>query len=443
MTTEVWGLLGPEVLGSERRVRTLGVGAAVRAFNDLAVPGLGGAWFGKQLFLATLGVAVAERVRAEGRRAGNIEVANAIEALACWLALNHNGWAPDARLRGATKMRGKQDLSFSVVRKSNFYVTQPMRMATLQPLSALGLVDADGTRFNAFACSKQGRELIDAFCADQNPCYYSKSVLEYLCDWTLDKPSTSNIAVNGKLRAALSPIEPMANSAREVLKSRLLQGGRNESIADRARRRAALAWVDMLREPTNQPIDWSAKPDQIDDAHWHDLYTGALFFMARDAALGVLDRLETHIGNMSAQRFSLDLAIPERLKLDLRLLRDSATTYLKQEHPDEIARAFCRECVHPDDTVLLANIVRRDERVLRLCGRVVLPGPAFRGSQNQESNADIESPDEAGSAAVADEIALPKGISHRIRNMFYLNLDMHGELSTWLGRTTALTGAAQ
>ena len=53
-----WGLLGPEFLPNTRRTRTLGLGASVRAFNDLAVPGLGGVWYGKQLLLAVLGVAV-------------------------------------------------------------------------------------------------------------------------------------------------------------------------------------------------------------------------------------------------------------------------------------------------------------------------------------------------------------------------------------------------
>ena len=52
-----WGLLRPETIASERRTRTLDLGAAVRTFNDLAIPGLGGVWFGKQLLLATLGVA--------------------------------------------------------------------------------------------------------------------------------------------------------------------------------------------------------------------------------------------------------------------------------------------------------------------------------------------------------------------------------------------------
>ena len=55
-----WGLLGPERLGGLRRTRALGIGSAVRKFDQLAVPGVGGVWFAKQLFLATLGIAVAE-----------------------------------------------------------------------------------------------------------------------------------------------------------------------------------------------------------------------------------------------------------------------------------------------------------------------------------------------------------------------------------------------
>jgi hypothetical protein len=90
-----WGLLGPETLANERRTRTLDLGAAVWTFNDLAVPGLGGVWFGKQLLLATLGVAIGERARNSGQRAQNIEVANAVEAQACWLALDSNGWKRD------------------------------------------------------------------------------------------------------------------------------------------------------------------------------------------------------------------------------------------------------------------------------------------------------------------------------------------------------------
>ena len=104
-------------------------------------------WYSKQLLLSTLGVAVAEEARNRGAKVQNIEVANSIEALACWLALNGNGWSRDTRLRGNSKLQGKDDFSFRRVRQRNFYVTQPMRMATVQPLPALGFVETDSARF--------------------------------------------------------------------------------------------------------------------------------------------------------------------------------------------------------------------------------------------------------------------------------------------------------
>ena len=161
----IWGLLGPETLNNERRTRTLDLGSAVRSFNDLAVPGLGGVWFGKQLLLAILGVCAAEQARDVGLGVRNIETANAIEALACWLALSKNDWQTDARLRGLRKMRDKDDLTFATMRKASFYVTQPMRMSTVQPLPALGLADAGAERFNLFRCANVGKEFIEVSCS--------------------------------------------------------------------------------------------------------------------------------------------------------------------------------------------------------------------------------------------------------------------------------------
>src|SRR5687767_12463538 len=120
-----WGLLGPEQLAGSRRTRALGLGAAVRKFNQLAVPGLGGVWFAKQLFLATLGVIVAERLRLTSRNVKTMEIANAIEALACWCAFQSNGWQRDTRLRGVQKLAGKTDLTLAKLRQPRFYVTQP------------------------------------------------------------------------------------------------------------------------------------------------------------------------------------------------------------------------------------------------------------------------------------------------------------------------------
>lgn len=440
MTGLIWGLLGPETLVSERRTRTLGLGAAVRTFNDLAVPGLGGVWFGKQLFLATLGVVIAEQARNEGRRIQNIETANAIEALACWLALNSNGWKPDPRLRGATKMRGKTDLSFATVRKSGFYVTQPMRMATVQPLLALGLVEASSERFNAFRCSLPGRAFVDAACSGFNPCYYSKSIVEHLAGWAKDEHN--NVKSSNKLQEALSPLVPLSRSAREFLRERLVQGAGDEG----QRRRAALAWVDDLRRTSQPTITWGDKPANLEDGHWRDLHVGALFFTVRDAVIGVLDRLEAHIANQSEQRFSLDDPVPGPIADEMESLRRQAQAFLDQGHdpsPGELARAFCRECVDSSDANLIANLVRRDDRVLRLRGRAVLPGAAFRGDQTQRPDA-ARAPDEEGAeAGDPHTIAWPAGISYRLHNLFLLNLDLHGKLDEWLRRSAANTGDSQ
>jgi hypothetical protein len=246
-----WGLLGPEMLASERRTRTLGLGATVRSFNDLAVPGLGGVWFGKQLFLATLGVAIAERVRGSGKRAQNIEVANAVEALACWLALNGTGWGRDPRLRGATKMRDKSDLSFTVMRKPSFYVTQPMRQATVQPLRALGLVESKGERFNAFACTQVGHDFINAMCADFNP--HNRRVLDHLVGWA--QGAHDNVRQSGQLTRALTPLTSMPTNAREFLRERLVQGAGDAG----SRRRKALEWVENLRNEPKQHDGWDTK----------------------------------------------------------------------------------------------------------------------------------------------------------------------------------------
>jgi hypothetical protein len=234
-----WGLLGPETLGNERRTRTLDLGAAVRTFNDLAVPGLGGVWFGKQLLLATLGVAIGERARNSGQRAQNIEVANAVEALACWLALDSSGWKRDPRLRGALKLSGKNDLSFATVCKRSFYVTQPMRQATVQPLRALGVVESSGERFNAFRCTQHGEAFIDAACAAFKP--YKRSVPDLLLMWA--KGLQEEVRTSSELRRALSPLEPMSESAREFLRERIIQGTGTEA----SRRRNALDWVEVLR----------------------------------------------------------------------------------------------------------------------------------------------------------------------------------------------------
>ena len=235
-----WGLLGPENLAASRRTRPLGLGSAVRKFNQLAVPGLGGVWFGKQLVLATLGIVVADQLRAKRRDVKAIQIANAIEALACWCAFNENQWRRDARLRGIQKLAGKTGFTFSKLCQRSFYVTQPMRMATVEALVDLGFVGSGSQRFNSFRCTESGKDLVKAATEGYRP--HKTTVEEFLVRIaTEDSP----VADTPTLCAALSPLEPLGSVACSLILTKLCEGAGLSVNA--ARRKNALMWLSSLQ----------------------------------------------------------------------------------------------------------------------------------------------------------------------------------------------------
>lgn len=423
-----WGILGPGAVESTRRTRTLGLVASTRLFNDLSVPGLGGVWFGKQLLLATLGVLLAERAIAGGHPVTKIAVANAVEALACWLALSGPHRAGDGRIRGSTKLAGLTgaDFAFGNASRSGFYVTQPMRMATVTTLPALGLVEASGSRFNGFACSDAGLAFVKAACGGLRP--FKVDLIDHLLRWVLGQTDRVDSPI---LREALSPTTPMPLLARELLRERLHQGAPDSPAWERERRSDALRWVESRRRGA-LPALWDERPEQIrDPAHWADMRAGARFFAARDAAYAVLDELELHIG-MPENRFPLDSVVPERIQDRLAALRVRARAFLELGHADREANGFCREVVTLSDEGVLRHLVDRDGRILRLVGQNVCSGPAFRGG---ESPAAVSEPGSEESPP-SDDPNWPEDISYRIRNLWWLSLDLEGGIDDWLNPAT-------
>ncbi|WP_316195989.1 hypothetical protein [Bradyrhizobium sp. SZCCHNRI3052] len=419
-----WGLLGPEQLAGSRRTRTLGLGAAVRKFNQLAVPGLGGVWFAKQLVLATLGVIVAERLRQTSRNVKTLEVANAVEALACWGAFESNGWRRDARLRGVQKLAGKVGLTFAKLRQSRFYVTQPMRMATVEALVDLGFVHPGSTRFNSFRCTESGRDLVEAATSEYRP--YRLTVEDCLVRLAIE---SAPITVTRDLQRALSPIEPLAPVARDLVRSRLCEGaGANQ---DAARRKNGLAWVASIHP--EKPARWKARPPTIDVDHWNDLRRGALFFQARDIAIDLLIEIEIAVARTNAQAMASSAAaeIPA-IQKHLGKLRNSAQRFLDEEDdPTEarIATSFCRECIVADPAQIISNLVTRDRRVLQLRNNNIVPGSAFVGRpQAEDAEEDAAGP---GTENVS-RIPLPEGISSRVQNLYLFELDLNDRLGTFL-----------
>ncbi len=447
MSTPSWGLLGPDMIESERRARTLGLGAAVREFNDLAVPGMGGVWFGKQLFLATLGVVVADAVRQAGKELKNIPCANAVEALSCMLAFKQNQWAFDARLSGRAKLNGKTDLSFANVMKPSFYVTQPMRMTTVQPLPALGLVQATGERFNSFAASDDGRTFVKiATSGGYAGASAIDTVLSKLTGWAMGKQG--NIESSEQLRAVLSPHLPLSDASREFLRDRLQSGSTEVDL----RRAAALAWVGELRklhggasidDGKRKSMGWAKKPAMLSREHWKDMHAGALFFDVRDAAITLLDRMEALIANQPGQRIDTDDEGLLAVARPLAELRKRAAAFLALAHdpsPASMAAAFARECTAASNADVFRHIVKRDGKVLQLHDQSIMIEAPFRRTQPPEQDDDTDE-ERKDSAGLTNRIGLPKGISRRVSNLFLLNLDLHAELSPWLSAIPTTSGA--
>jgi hypothetical protein len=228
------------------------------------------------------------------------------------------------------------------------------------------------------------------------------------------------------LRQVLSPLNRLSDEAIPLLRERLIQGG-SESFEDKKRRGNALAWVEALRKGKIAKLTWAQRPQEICEDHWHDLQAGAVFFEARAAAIAVLDAVEISMGPLPAKPCSLRVLLPEDLKTKVELLKSVAKRYLELEHADEEANKFCRECVNDDSSSILQNLVKRDGHVLRLVGDEIKPGQAFRGSATQ-----VSVDDDNQETPQAGDIPLPEGISYRVRNLYLLNLDMHGELDGWL-----------
>ncbi|WP_156357100.1 hypothetical protein [Sphingomonas sp. Leaf38] len=407
----------------------------MRRFNDLAVPGMGNASYGRQFVLALLGVQLAEQARRVGQVVSTIAAANAVEAVAVWAAFHRTGWNADDRLPGIRKL-GRHGLtgppSFKRAASRTFYVTQPMRIRTVEGLAALGFVNAPTQRFSTYSCSELGAALLAAACP---------LACDKLLGWVMgeDLPRTWR-----SILKTIDPTLPLPISAREILR---------EAIAGASvRRRDALAWVEALKKDGRDHVEWDRPPTQLTEPeHWADLRAGARFAAVVEAAAGeiedgsVLARVENRMLATGARKMSWVEAADASLRPMLDELRVRAEEFLTAAHdpsPDGEASRFCRECVAPDGVEVLRRLVARDGRVLMSGGDGILAGPAFLSAPSRPSIA--ASGDEIAAEAADEELsntpltqdlpALPERISHRIHNLMLLTDDLRSACSSGMER---------
>lgn len=375
--TPDWGTLAPEDLPSTRRLQTLGLGAAVRHFNDRAVPGLGGMWFPMPLVWSVLAVALAEKMNRSA-----LPVGNAIEAAVMLSVLKQQSvMQTDGRVRGRRKLAEVEDGSLENLSRRGAYVVQPIRMAMVQPLSALGFVR--GNRYGSFRLHDAGQRMLILLEIKE------RRWLKKVSEWADGRGDTT-------VFNSLSPLERVPEDICKLIRARIIEGdGAGDS--DAARRRNMVAFMEQNGDLSPNALDQQNGPARISAAHWRDLRAGCALMDLRDDALSVLRAIEAELlqrrRNNEPARIALQDA-PSISAKEIGVLEGSIG-----ERLDRIAAAgentsttFARHCREPSKEELIRFLADRDGSVIRLSDGYLEPGPAAGDLRDTEGEEQGEPP---------------------------------------------------
>lgn len=367
-----WGILAPDTVISLRRQQNLGLGAAVRHFNDRAVPGLGGMWFPMPILWSVLAVSIAEEL---GRPA--LPIGNAVEALMMRDAVQDR--TMDRRVRGTRKMQDMKDWSFRNLTRRGTYVVQPIRMAMVQPLVALGFVH--GSRYGAFRIDEAGRKMLELPVMDD-------------CRKVLRNWARGGRAVSPQ---ALSPVGTVPPEVRKLIIARLQDG----TDAAAVRRRNL---IELGAGPSAGQLESPDPLSYIDPAHWTDLRAGAAFMDLRDAALAVLDRIEQGLMRLRDDNQPVRLS-PQDAAWDAEIQIERLRCLAKEkgdriyDGAEPTSRAFLAEIRNSEDPELLQKLAARDGTAVALRDGHLCLGPAAGGIRTDDDpDAEVSPPNDGGFA---------------------------------------------
>ena len=390
-----WGMFSPDQVASARRQQTLGLGSAVRHYNDRAVPGLGGLWYGMPVAWSLLGIFIAEELKKRP-----LPSANAVEALSMFGALEAGGNHIDRGL-GRRKLASRNDCSFGALSARGAYVTQPRRMGTVQPLEQLGFVQPSPQRFNLYRLSSLGEEFLKSFGAEK------VALLSWAEGSRPPKVKT------------LWPSAQLPRAAAGLLDKQLRQFGSGNDAA----RRCALLNSSPDALSSVLPLLESRPQGRIDSAHWADLRSGIALVQLRAAAVGLLARVEQFV--IASPKNSLEpdeVVKPLEVKAELALLCAAARTMLAEPDtsPDGVAHEFARLCSAAPVAVVL-ELARRDGAVLRVLANGRLGLGSAGGATKAINDEDVDGDGDA-EAGTAGPLLIPE--LPRIANLYKLAADL-------------------
>lgn len=403
----VWGMLAPDTVVSQRRQQNLGLAAAVRHFNDRAVPGIGGMWFSMPILWSVLAVSIAEELGVPA-----LPVGNAVEARVMLEAIHG---PQDSRVRGTRKMLGVEDKSFRNLSRSGTYVVQPIRMAMVQPLVALGFVY--GSRYGAFRINTAGNELLSLDTM--------KEPRRLLGEWARGKqPNGMKEVLKG-----LSPTGTLPKAVRKLIMARLIGGTDSGAV-----RRSNLARLES--GPSAADLENEIPMQGIEQDHWSDLRAGAAFMDLRDAALAVLNVLERHLQKLRDDNRPAQLSGAEAVEvvskqlLSLRAFANQKGDIIAQGR-EASSRVFVKEILTRPDALLLQKLAERDSTVISWRSDAITLGPA--AGEFQGDFEDIEEHDSPDGGDFAKQL-------FRLYNLHCLMTELSGRPNP--GTTTGDAQAA-
>lgn len=368
---------------------TLGLRSATLHYQELAVPGIGGAWCVRQLSWAVAGIALAREPCYEMHR--SVVIANAIEALA-----NKVEWAqtPESK-RQALRVLGKRafgrepgEWRFERLKSRECYVLATYRQAVtraLPPETGLGFASGPG-RFNSMRLSHAGSDLANAFLYGAEQRGMGKGtphLRNNLLRW-IDGDFTPASYLE-ELRQRLS-YRYSTREEKEVLRERLLStvSHLHPIVGKDPMRRHRLA--QCIMKVVRKPDTWDNVSALQEDLrrnggaqHAEEIETILRFEEMRGAAVDLLAMLATIVEQAGTNVSITEAAQDHKVKKLCERLKQQAQAYLGRpsESLHKAAEKFGRECLKDDEKVV-EFIVGRDDRIIQAANGAIWRGPVFR-----------------------------------------------------------------
>jgi hypothetical protein len=338
----VWGAVEPSEMPSSRLRLDFGLRPAILRFNEWAVPGLGGAFFVRQLSWSCMGLRLAHELNGQTTAA---KIAEALEALAGWIVVRQAGDSrvEDDRVQGKRKFKQLSSLSFDEISRGGAYVTVPFRRAATRALPGLGFCTEEA-RFSALTLTQEGSELAENAMSDSQ-------ARSRMINWV--SAGTDQISrVSESLKKALIPEH--ASDAEKALVRKMVLGDERRAVLASLLHRIPM---ERLADNGGREVFLDGLPDT---AMRKRMQTCFAFEDLRTASLAAAQAVSTEISGraLSSTQLAGRTEIAKRFeKLDAA--SSAVRELLDSEAPIEVTD-FCAEQGHTS----------LSHRVLSLCSRI-------------------------------------------------------------------------